>query len=97
MAMKPSSKFERMDPTPTPKRPAKAIPRQGTVGGVASGNAIRDRRQSTQRASSAVMPKTAYKEAPIGDIVGTLKPLNKGVDPKAAARKAALMKGLKRK
>lgn len=90
MAMKPNSKFGRMDATEKPKRPA-SMPRIGTTGGVASGNAIRDRRQSAQRASSAVLPKTSYREAPSGDMVGTLKPMNK-IDPKAIARRNAMKK-----
>ena len=92
-APKPSSKFERMNPTPSAtKRPAASIPRPGTTGGAASGNAIRDRRQSTQRASGAVLPKLPYMKAPSEDMVGTLKPFNKGVDPKAAARREAMRK-----
>lgn len=99
MAMKPSSKFERMDPKPSatkppvrgPKAPA-SMPRIGTTGGAASNNAIRDRRQSARQASRAVLPKIAYREAPSGDMVGTLKPINKGVDPKAVARRNAIKK-----
>lgn len=58
MAMKPSSKFERMNAAKLEKAPAKgpaSMPRIGTTGGVASGNAIRDRRKSAQRASSIVL------------------------------------------
>lgn len=95
MAMKPSSKFERMDPKPSAtKRPAASIPRPGTVGGAASGNAIRDRRQSARQASRAVLPKLGYVKAPAGEPGGTVLPakLRPMVDPKVKARREAMRK-----
>lgn len=96
MAMKMNSKFERMDAKPSAtKRPAASIPRPGTIGGAASGNAINDRRRSAQQASRAILPKIAYAKAPTGegptgDAVMPLKPLNAGTNPKAIARRKAL-------
>jgi hypothetical protein len=100
MAMKPSSKFERMNAAKLGKAPAKSgaasMPRIGTTGGAASDNAIRDRRQSASRASGAVLPKIAYMKAPAEDagevrqvLPAKLRPM---ADPKIKARREAMRK-----
>lgn len=93
--MKPSSKFERMDPKPSAtKRPAASLPRprMANEGGASSKFAMYDRREAAKRASGALLPKIA--KAPAGEPGGTVLPakLRPMVDPKVKARREAMRK-----
>lgn len=95
MAMKPNSKFERMDPKPSAtKRPGPASmprPRMANEGGASSKFAMYDRREANRRASGSLLPKIA--KAPEGATGGTVLPkLRPMVDTKVKARREAMRK-----
>ena len=83
MAMKLNSKFERMNSKKLATQPS-------TVGGAASQRAVQDRRQGSQMASKAVLPKIGYRLPPIGSESGGGQaiPANSNL----SARRAALKK-----